>query len=111
MPIGVKVIQGRVIVDSVTVLHESERCVVLAIDCKTKWPNVVGFAEDAFVLVPSERSTNVAEAQHETEVHLSGLPEPGDDTFIAFGEAVRYTVYVTAIIESWKTDPIWSRNG
>lgn len=87
MDIDIEVDQGTVHVNSITVMHESEGCIVYHLDTKTKRPEVEAESNKCIFLAPEEGHSN----DYKITSVLFDVPEGWYKVF----QAGRYSVQVT----------------
>jgi len=85
--------QGRVIVNSCDLVHDTRQAKILCLDLKTKYADIVGYDVNGIVLEATDRSIHVSE---ETGFTIVSFPKFEGYEVIA-SSCGRYTCYVTLL--------------
>ena len=96
MTVKVSVKPGPVVINHIWIISETEDAVVLYVDLKTKYAEVVYQQGNKLGLMASHRTINmdIEPANPSTEIVFGDLP---DGHWIIVGEVSRYSGYFTAL--------------
>jgi hypothetical protein len=117
-PLSVSVTNGRVVINTIHLIHEAPGVFVLSGDLATKWAEVTAYGSNGagnsfeIYIAPSERSVHVDETStiERAVVRVSGLPPLADGLWLCSAEVSRYSLHIFLWTETTKEVPLlWDK--